>query len=156
MEEFSLFEEFRKAKVTHVTCRSVNEFRRVFGKVTKEQFISLNLQNGWGNFDSRSGIRKFLFLQRYLRGEEKEWHEPKIATPEDEVFIKLEKQKDINRKLKEKYERKIEDLKCENQELLEKLLKANNSLIKVQKILLLCEELHNARTDCLLEDKENE
>ena len=156
MEELELWKEFREAKVPYVSNRSKKEFDRVFGKISKEQFISLDLQNGWGNFDSKSGIRKFLFLQKYLRGEEKEWHEPKIATPEDEIFEKLEKQKDINRELKEKYERKIEGLKRENQELSEKLLKANDSLAKVQNVLLLCEELHNAYADCLIEGENEE
>ena len=155
MEELELWKEFREAKVPYVSNRSKKEFYRVFGKISKEQFVSLDLQNGWGDFDSKSGIRKFLFLQKYLRGEEKEWHEPKIAAPEDEIFEKLKKQKDINRELKEKYERKIEGLKHENQELSEKLLKANDSLAKVQNVLLLCEELHNVYADCLIEG-ENE
>lgn len=155
MEELELWKEFREAKVPYVSNRSKKEFYRVFGKISKEQFVSLDLQNGWGDFDSKSGIRKFLFLQKYLRGEEKEWHEPKIAVPEDEIFEKLKKQKDINRELKEKYERKIEGLKHENKELSEKLLKANDSLAKVQNVLLLCEELHNVYADCLVEG-ENE
>lgn len=155
MAELNLYDEFRKAKVSYMPTRAIGEFCLEFGKVSKEQFILMDLSNGWGRFRSKPGIRKFLFLQKYLRGEEKEWHEPKIATPEDEIFEKLKKQKDINRELKEKYERKIEGLKRENQELSEKLLKANDSLVKVQNVLLLCEELHNVYVDCLIEG-ENE
>lgn len=167
MEELVLWKEFQEAKVPYVSNRSKDEFYRVFGKISKEQFISLDLQNGWGNFDSKSGIRKFLFLQKYLRGEETEWNGPEIATPKDEIFIKLKKQREINQKLKSEHEAEIlklkNDYKTEIQSLKEKnkilsneLSKAKSILRKMNDMVLLCGKIQNAYADCLVEDTENE